>query len=281
MAYGTQVWIAGANGRVGRELVKLLNPTDYDILETDINEVDITNSKDVNIYVDIRRPDVIINCAGLTDVNYCEENPEEAFKVNAIGAKNLAIAATRINAKLIQLSTDDVFDGKNNKPYREYDKVNPETKYGKSKLLGEEYIKHFSNTYFILRSSWLYGGNNYIENIISEAKTNGKVFVPINQVGSPTSSKELAEFILLLIDSYDYGIYHASSIGECSRGEFAREILKLKKIKAEVEEVDNLEGFEKRPNYSALDNFILKISDIYEFPTWQKALSDYINEMGD
>lgn len=281
MAYGTQVWISGANGRVGSELVKLLNPTEYDILTTDIDEVDITNSKDVNVYVDMQRPDVIINCSGLTDVEYCEENPEEAFKVNAIGAKNLAIAATRIDAKLIQISTDDVFNGKSDKAYKEYDEVNPETIYGKSKLLGEEYIKHFSFTYFILRSSWLYGGNQYVENIIEEAEQNGRVIVAKDQVGSPTSSRELAKFILALIDSYDYGIYHAACLGEADRAEFAREVLRLKNIDAKVEEVEDLKGFTKRPSYSALDNFILRITDLYKFPTWEEGLAEYIKELGD
>ena len=143
MTYGTQVWITGANGRIGRELVKLLNPTDYEILATDIDEVDIVDSKKVNLYVDMNRPDIIINCAGLTDVQQCENNIEEAFKVNAIGVKNLAIAANRINAKLIQLSTDDVFNGGSSTPYKEYDSTKPRTIYGKSKLLGEEYVKQF------------------------------------------------------------------------------------------------------------------------------------------
>ncbi|HHX68053.1 MAG: dTDP-4-dehydrorhamnose reductase [Miniphocaeibacter sp.] len=279
MAYGTQVWITGANGRIGRELTKLLNPMDYEIFATDIDEVDITDSKRVNIFVDINRPDIIINCAGLTDVEMCEENIEMAFRVNAIGAKNLAIAANRINAKIIQLSTDDVFSGDSKSPYREYDLTNPQTVYGKSKALGEEYIKQFSHTYFILRSSWLYGGGNkYVENIIEEAKKNGKVVVASNQIGSPTSSIELAKFILEIIDSYDYGLYHAACEGKCSRKEFAEKVLELTNIKADVEEVDNHTDFNRRPSYSVLDNFLLSITNIYKFPKWEEALKDYINK---
>lgn len=280
MSYETQIWIVGSNGRVGSELIKILNPEDYEILATDIDEVDITDSRRVNLFVDMHRPEIIINCAGITDLNYCEENLEEAFKVNAIGAKNLAIAANRINAKIIQLSTDDVFDGRGTRPYREYDEVSGVTVYGKSKVLGEGYIRQFSQNYFILRSSWLYGGGNkYVENIISEAKEKGIVEVAAKQIGSPTSSKELARFILSIIDSYDYGTYHVACLGECSRKEFAQEVLAISNIKAEVKEVENLYGYSSRPEYSALDNFLLRISNMYIFPKWETALKDYIEEV--
>ncbi|WP_100065578.1 dTDP-4-dehydrorhamnose reductase [Miniphocaeibacter massiliensis] len=280
MSYETQIWIAGSNGRIGSELIKILNPEDYEILATDIDEVDITDSKIVNLYVDMHRPEIIINCAGITDLDYCEENLEEAFRVNAIGAKNLAIAATRINAKIIQLSTDDVFSGEGNKPYREYDELGARTVYGKSKVLAEEYIREFSQNYFILRSSWLYGGGNkYVENIISQAKENGVVKVANKQIGSPTSSKELAKFILSIIDSYNYGTYHVACIGQCSRKEFAQEILDILSIKAEVEEIEGLSGYSNRPEYSALDNFLLRISNMYIFPDWKTALKEYIKEV--
>lgn len=280
MTYGTHVWVTGANGRIGRELVKLLNPTEYEILATDIDEVDIVDSKKVNLFVDMNRPNIIINCAGLTDVKYCENNIDEAFRVNAIGVKNLAIAANRINAKLIQLSTDDVFNGGSSIPYKEYDSTRPRTIYGKSKLLGEEYVKQFSTTYFILRSSWIYGdGNKYVERIINSAKKHKKIQVFKDQVGSPTSSIELAKFISSIMDSYDYGLYHATCIGECSRFEFAKKILEIAGIDAEIEEVENLKDFGTRPNYSALENFLLNITGIYKFPKWDKALEDYMKDL--
>lgn len=280
MTYGTQVWITGANGRIGRELVKLLNPTEYEILSTDIDEVDIVDSKKVNLFVDMNRPNIIINCAGLTDVEYCENNIDEAFRVNAIGVKNLAIAASRTNAKLIQLSTDDIFSGDSNTPYKEYDKAEPKSIYGKSKLLGEDYVKQFSMTYFILRSSWLYGeGNKYVERIINSAKNNGVVQVFKNQYGSPTSSTELAKFILKIMDSYDYGIYHATCIGECSRADFAKKVLEIAGIDVKVEEVENLKDFGARPNYSPLENFLLNITDLYEFSKWEDALKDYMKDL--
>lgn len=276
MVFRRKIWISGSKGRIGSELVNLINPIDYEVLETDIDEVDITNSKDVNIYVDINRPNIIINSSGYTDALKCEENIEQAFNVNSIGAKNLAIAANRINAKIIHLSTDDIFSG-GNTPYREYDEAKPQTVFGKSKLLGEEYVKQFSNTYFILRSSWLYGrGNLMVEKIIKEAKENGKVKVAANQVASPTSSIELAKFIYTIIDSHEYGTYHTACQGECSRKEFAEKILELAKINAEVEEIVDLKGFQNRPEYSVLDNFILKISKLYEFPKWETALENYI-----
>ena len=152
-----KIWITGAEGHIGTALLELLEGVEYQLLPTDIHEVDITKIDEVTQFVYVNRPDVIINCAGLTDVRACEEKPEEAYKINAIGARNLAVAARRIDAKLIQISTDDVFGGDDDAALCEFDDAHPTTMYGKSKYAGEKLVRELTDKHVIVRSSWLYG----------------------------------------------------------------------------------------------------------------------------
>lgn len=282
MAFIKRVWISGSDGRLGRELARLLNPEDIEIIATDKEVVDITKSEEVAIFVDRNRPHIIINCSAITDPEYCENHPEEAFLVNGLGARNLAVSANRINAKLIHLSTDDVFNGEENILYKEYDrdKIVPSTIYGKSKLFGEKSIEKFSTTHFIIRSSWLYGrGNKTVENYIEIAKKGEVIKVPKEQYAAPTSAYELAKFISFLMHTYEYGTYHAVCQGSCSRKEFAEEVLKIAGVKGIVVEDEGHENQEFRPNYTILDDFLLRISGIYKFPHWKDALRGYIENM--
>lgn len=272
-----KIWICGANGRLGSKLQEALDPLEVKILATDKDTLDITDSEAVNLFADMNRPHAIINCSGITDPQYCEDNPEEAFSVNGLGARNIAVASRRINSKLLHLSTDDVFSGDTEKHYKEYDTPRPQTIYGKSKLFGEEMIKQFSKYFFIIRSSWLYGiRNQVVENIIKEAEDTGKVIVPIGQYASPTSTDELSEFILKLLNTKEYGIYHGICKGHCSRAEFARTILEFANIKAEVIKDSSHPLHDLRPNDSVMDSFLLKISGLYEFSEWKKALKEYM-----
>ena len=138
-----KIWICGANGRVGRKLTGLLRSEPVELLLTDVDSVDITVSGDVMEYAGMNRPHFIINCAGLTDPDQCRQNPELAYKVNALGARNLSVAARMGKARLVQFSTDDVFGGDSQVPYTEFDTPNPQTVYGKSKLAGENFVREF------------------------------------------------------------------------------------------------------------------------------------------
>lgn len=276
-----KVWIVGANGRVGHELLKIFMQKEIEVFYTDEDEVDIVKLDDVINYADLNRPHDIINCAGMTDVIACENNIDSAFKVNAIGARNLSIAARKVGARIIQLSTDDVFDGQSKQPYTEFDIPNPRTVYGKSKLAGENFVRDLTTKHIIIRSSWIFGsGENYVENLLEEANRNYNIGVAKDQFASPTNAKYLAEMILYLMEFGEYGLFHVTCQGECSRFEFAEEVLRISQTKAKLHPVsseqDKLTSF--RPSYSVLDNLMLRLLGIPLLPPWQRALEDYIEE---
>ncbi|WP_066717158.1 dTDP-4-dehydrorhamnose reductase [Clostridium sp. Marseille-P299] len=274
-----KVWIVGANGRVGHELLKLFMEKEIEVFYTDEDEIDIVKMEDVINYADMNRPHDIINCAGMTDVTACENNMDAAYKVNAIGARNLSIAARKVGARMIQLSTDDVFDGQTDQPYTEFDTPNPRTVYGKSKLAGENYVRELTTKHIIIRSSWIFGsGENYVKNLLEEANQNYNISVAKDQFASPTSAKLLAHMILYLMDFGEYGLFHVTCQGVCSRYEFANEVLRLSETKARLHPVttekDKLTNY--RPTYSVLDNLMLRLLGIPLLPPWQEALKEYI-----
>lgn len=274
-----KIWINGANGRIGRAIQSVANPLEYEILKTDQEELDISNSEDVFSFGEVNRPDVIINCTGITDIGVCEKDPTLAYKVNAIGARNLSIVSRKIEAKLVQISTDDVFDGRSLEPYNEFAATNPHTVYGKSKLAGEIYVKEFTQKHFIVRSNWVYGeGESFVSRFLKEVEDGQVIQIPSDQYGSPTSAIELARFILFIMNTHEYGTYHATCEGSCSRYLLAKEILRITNKKARLQAVpsNEIEALELRPAFAVLDNFILRILNEYSFPNWKTALNDYL-----
>ena len=145
-----KIWVCGSRGQIGQAVNDVVDKLEFEMLDTDIDDLDVTDTDEVLRFGEMNRPDIIINCSGMTDIHACEENPSQAFKVNALGARNLAIVARKMEAKMVQLSTDDVFDGKSTEPYNEFDVTNPGTVYGKSKLAGENYVKEFTYKHFIV-----------------------------------------------------------------------------------------------------------------------------------
>lgn len=272
-----RIWITGAEGHIGSALMDLLDCTKYYLMATDKEDVDITDLRAVNQYVRLNRPDVIINCASLTDVAYCEEHPDEAYKVNAIGVRNIALAANEIHGRVIQMSTDDVFDLESEIPYNEFDPIHPKTLYGKSKAAGEQLLTHLQNRFVIIRSSWIYGiGRDFVNDVLEAAAKGGKMNVPNNRYASPTSAAELANIIMHFIDHDEYGLYHVVCPGGCSRYEFARAILEYSgKINA-LYLNPVLSSNSMRPAYSVLDNMMLRLTGIPEPKDWRTALKEYL-----
>ena len=277
-----KVWIVGSNGQIGHALNEVLDLLEIEVLNTDKDELDITDTEEVLNFGIVNRPDVIINCTGVTDTKLCEEEPELAYRVNALGARNLSIVARKNGAKMVQLSTDDVFDGKSKKPYTEFDDTNPLTVYGGSKRAGENYVKEFTHKHFIIRSNWVYGkeGQNFVNQVLEAAEKGNALSVAADQFGSPTSAKDLARMILYLINTNEYGTYHVTCSGVCNRHEFAQEILRLsgKKIELKAVPTEQSDLSAVRPPYAVLDNFILRIIDMYDMPDWKESLEEFMNE---
>lgn len=276
-----KIWITGANGQIGTAINEVLDPLEAEVFNTDKEELDITDTEEVLNFGEMNRPDVIINCAGIVDLNLCEKEPELAYRVNALGARNLSLVARKVGSKMVQLSTDDVFDGLSKTPYSEFDDTNPKTVYGRSKRAGENYVKEFTHKHFVVRSNWVYGrGNNFVNKVLEAAKNQTPLALASDQFGSPTSAKDLARLILHLIKTNEYGTYHATCQVMCSRYEFAQEILKAAGKEVEMKAVPTKESdlSYARPAYAVLDNFILRIIDLYQMPEWKESLQEYMNE---
>lgn len=276
-----KIWITGAEGHIGTALIDLLEGVEYQLLPTDINEVDITKIDEVTQFVHVNRPDVVINCAGLTDVQECENNVDEAYRVNAIGVRNVALAANEVNAKVIQISTDDVFDKESRIPYNEFDNVHPRTIYGKSKEAGEKILTQLLNRFVIIRSSWIYGiGRDFVDEVLRNVGQGKTMEVPNNQYAAPTSAKELAKVIRYFIDNEEYGLYHVVCPGSCSRYEFARTILEYSGKAGELDLYPVVIEDSARPTYSVLNNMMLRLTGIEEPKDWKAALKEYLDETG-
>lgn len=278
-----KVWIVGSNGQMGTAINAVIEPLEIEVLNTDQHEVDITNTDDVIRFGELNRPDIIINCTAITDVQACENNRDQAYRVNALGPRNLCIVARKIGAKVVQISTDDVFDGNSSVPYNEFDLTNPKTVYGCSKKAGEDYVKEFTHKHFIIRSNWVYGqnGTNFVNEFIANSKKGVSLNVANDQLGSPTSAKDLARAILYLMETSEYGTYHITCGGVCSRYEFAKEINRQINGSSSIEPVAAKEMTNEvvRPSYVVLDNFILRLVNGYQMPSWQESLQEYLAQI--
>lgn len=271
------IWITGASGKIGSRLVKILKAdTDNRVVATD-TDVDITDINEVISAADIYKPDVIINCASISDAKYCEDNMIEAFRVNALGARNLAMASRKHNCKIIHLSTDDVFEGKKSDRQTEFDDTQPISVYGKSKLAGEGFVRELNPKHLIVRSSWVYGigKGDYFSFVKSMGESGEKFNAPTNKISTPTSADTLAEFICSLVDKSEYGIFHASCEGSCNRYEFAVAILEILGYDKSLAVADDSE----EASVTLLENLMLKMTEIYEMPDWKTDFDQYIKSI--
>lgn len=280
-----KILVTGANGQLGREISNLYEKKGMEVIRTDVAELDITNIEDtVNMITEVK-PYAIVNCAAYTNVNGCEKEVDLAYKINAIGPRNLSIAATKAGAKLVHISTDYVFEGNATKPYIEFDDTNPQGMYGATKLQGERFVQQFAKEYFIIRTAWLYGdGKNFVKTMLRLSETHDEIGVVRDQVGSPTSTKVLSEIIDTLLFTENYGIFHGTCEGSCSWADFTKEIFRLTKKTTKVNAITTDE-YQKanpesapRPAYSILDNYMLRLTTDYVAPDWHIALEQYIKE---
>lgn len=269
-----KILVTGANGMLGQDLIPILEDEGYEIVETDIDNLDITNPEQVRKVLTDEKPQYVMHCAAYTNVDKAEEDVETATKVNVLGTENIAKVCGEKDIILVYISTDYVFDGESEKAYLTTDKTNPLSVYGKTKLDGEKAVKKHCKKYYITRTSWLYGhhGKNFVETMISLADK-PELKVVDDQIGCPTWTVELSNGIAkLLEEDAEYGIYHVCGSGETSWYGFAKEIFKLTKKDVNLLPCTT-EEFPRpahRPKHSTMNN-----NGICR--NWQAALKDYIN----
>jgi dTDP-4-dehydrorhamnose reductase len=250
------------------------------LLATDLEDLDISKKSEVMKYFEENRPDLVINCAAFTNVDGCETNFEAAYLANAVGPANLARGREMVGAKIAHISTDYVFDGEKHELRREYDVPFPVSAYGKTKLAGENFVRDFSSKYFIIRTAWLYGykGKNFVKTMVRLCREKGGATVVNDQYGTPTNRADLSHHILKISAGEYYGIYHCTGNGNvCTWYEFAREIAKLAGFDGAIKPCTSEEypSVTKRPEYSALDNMMLRLIGKDEMRDWKVALAEY------
>ena len=275
-----KVLITGSNGMLGSSLLGQLKKK-YSIKGITIEDADITDINAITKVITKAKPDIVIHTAGYTKVDDCEGNSLLAYKVNAIGTRNVAVACQKIAASMVYISTDYVFDGTKNTPYIEFDAANPLSVYGKSKLAGEEFIRQILNRFYIIRTSWLYGkgGTNFVDTIINKAKTEKVLKVVEDQRGSPTYTNDLADKIGEIIKEEKYGIYHITNSGSCSWFDFAKKIIDIRNIgpiRLIPIKSSELNRPAKRPANSVLQNFMLELEGIPLLRSWEEAVREYV-----
>ena len=283
-----KIIVTGCNGQLGRAVnQQYAGSTEYELVNTDVAELDITKVDKVLELAREVKPYAIINCAAYTNVDKCEVEQDLAYKINAIGARNLAIAAADTGAKLMHISTDYVFPGNvSAHPLTEFDRVSPKSMYGATKLAGENFVRDFANRYFIIRTAWLYGdGHNFAKTMLKLAETNDKIGVVMDQAGTPTSAVELAKAIKYLLPTDNYGLFHGTCEGDTNWAEFAAAVLRLAGSKTEIEPITSEEYKRRFPNsadrpaYSILENYMLKLTTDFSFASWQDAIEVYMKEL--
>lgn len=285
-----KVAVIGANGQLGADVVRAFTAEGDLVTALTHQEIELSDAHSVHKAVGERTPALIVNTAAMHHVEKCEGEPDRAFAVNAIGARNLALAAREIGAVLIHVSTDYVFDGSKRAAYSEQDAPRPLNVYGNSKLSGEYFVRSTTEKHFVLRTSAIYGkdacrakgGLNFVELMLKLAKERSGMRVVDSEIVSPTPTVDLARQMVALSRTEAYGLYHATSEGSCSWHEFAREIFALTNTRTnlEVARPDEFPAKVPRPNYSVLENCALKKKGLNLFRPWQEGLREYIGQRG-
>jgi len=285
-----QIVVIGADGQLGTDLVEAFTGQGDAVRALTHSHIEIADMESVFRVLQETQPHLIINTAAMHHVENCESEPEKAFAVNAVGARNLAVVARSLGAVLMHVSTDYVFDGRKGSPYIEHDVPGPLNVYGTTKLAGEHFVSSNTERYFVVRTSGLYGkspcrakgGLNFIELMLKLGKERGDVRVVDDEIVSPTSTAELAVQLVQLSRSNCYGLYHATAEGSCSWYEFAREIFALSDIpvRLKVAQLGEFPAKVPRPKYSVLENRALKARGLNTFKPWQDGLYRYLAGRG-
>jgi dTDP-4-dehydrorhamnose reductase len=284
-----RIVIVGSQGQLGSHLAKELKDQ-HELILLSHADLAVENLERVMAQLKECRPDIVINASAYNEVDACESNPDLAFKVNAIGPRNLAIACNELEAGLVHVSTDYVFDGKQapSGGYTEFDPVAPLNVYGRSKLAGEIFVRDHAQRFYIVRTSWLYGaldhpasGKNFVLKLIDFSFKKDSLQVVDDQVGSPTYAADLALKIAEIIQTQKYGIYHVTNAGQTTWFKFAEEFLSMvgSRVKILPCTSEQYPSIVDRPHFSVLSNYMLKLNGFKPMPDWKNAVSRYINTL--
>jgi len=269
--------VTGAAGMLGRDVMLAAGNAGHAVVGYGRAELDVTDPAQLDRRLELERPDVVINCAAWTDVDGAETAEEAAFAVNGAGAGNVAAAAAKVEARIVHISTDYVFDGVKGAPYVESDQPAPLSAYGRTKLAGEEAVAAANKRHFIVRSAGLYGigGRNFVDTMLRLSEAQSEVTVVRDQVGSPTYTWHLAYGVVRLIEGIEYGIHHMAAGGQCSWYEFAREIFEQAEVECRVLSItsDEFGAAAPRPAFSALAS---QREHAIRLPGWRDGLAGYL-----
>lgn len=281
-----KVLVTGAQGQLGHDVINIFREAGHEVIPCSRRELDVTNLNQCQQVISLQRPDCILHCAAYTAVDAAETDTDGAYLINALGTRNVAVSAEKVGAKLIYISTDYVFSGIDEGAYHEYDRTDPRTIYGKSKLAGEQMVKDFSTNWFIVRTSWVYGlqGNNFVKTMLRLGQEKPLLQVVNDQKGSPTSTVDLAKFLLQLSATEKYGIYHASNSGSCTWYEFTKAIFENAEEQLGIKIIASLEPcttaqFPRpapRPANSVLDHLSIRLNEFDDLPHWTEGLKQFI-----
>ena len=275
-----KVLVTGASGQLGYVVCLELERRAIPFCAPTSQEMDITDREAVLRCMEDTRPDAVIHCAAYTKVDLAEDEPEKCWAVNADGTRNIAEACRKLGSSMLYISTDYVFPGDGDRFYEPTDPVGPTNVYGRSKLAGELAVQSLLDKYFIVRISWVFGknGNNFVKTMLRLAETRTELNVVCDQIGSPTYTADLAPLLCDMIQTDQYGIYHATNEGVCSWAEFAQEVFRFsgKDVAVHLISSSAYPAKAKRPLNSRLSKQCLQNSGFCRLPSWQNALKHYL-----
>ena len=282
-----RVLVTGAKGQLGTDVMAELKSNNIEAVGIDREELDIVDAKACEEFFDKanaeKRIDAVIHCAAYTAVDKAEDEQELSYNINALGTKNIATACKKFDMKLMYISTDYVFNGQGERPWEPDDERQPLNVYGKTKYEGELFVEEITKKYFIVRIAWVFGiaGNNFIKTMLKLAKERDSLTVVDDQIGSPTYTADLSKLLVSMIQTDNYGRYHATNEGYCSWYEFAKEIFKVAGVTINVAPVDSsaYPAKAKRPANSRMEKKKLDEMGFKRLPSWQDATRRYIEEL--
>lgn len=274
-----RIYITGHRGQLGRALWAHITQRGIQVDGGDLPDWEMQDPRSVLDSLRNFQPDVVIHAAALTQVDYCAEHPDEAVRVNGVGTYNVALACQEVNALMVAISTNEVFDGAAGRPYQEYDLRHPINPYGYSKFVAEQVVERFAPRYMIVRTAWLYaaGGVNFIHKIVERARQGGPLSVVTDEVSTPTYAEDLAEALLALAETDRPGIYHLTNSGQCSRYEFAQEIVRLAGYDVPIQPtvLSDFKRASTPPSYAPIANIFAAAAGV-EMRPWQAALAEFV-----